>query len=271
MRISASGHSPDAHGVTPLLVPLRKEGTMPHARRLRLLPLLFILPLVAVPAMAGDDHHDGRHLRAKLIGFQEVPAVSTVARGDFKATIAEDEQSIEYELTYSGLQGTVLQAHIHVAQRDVNGSIVIWLCGTAALPGPGGGQRRNFRINCSARWILERVPRACDLRPGRPAPDCGAVYDPARDRPVAATQGGRAPHHRAWAFHRRRRPPRPAPPGTGALDPREGTDRRDRHGRGAGAPGRERFRRRRLARAGRTATSGARRPDEPLRVAGHAP
>jgi len=88
--------------------------------------------------MAGDDHHDGSHLRAKLIGFQEVPAVSTVASGDFKATIADDDQSIEYELTYSGLQGTVQQAHIHVAQRAVNGSIVIWLCGTTALPGPAG-------------------------------------------------------------------------------------------------------------------------------------
>src|SRR2546428_13650758 len=107
MRISASGRSPDAHGVTPLPVPLRKEATMPHARRLRLLPLLFILPLVAVPAMAGDDHHDGRHLPAKLIGVQEVPAVSTVARGDFKATIAEDDQSTEYEITYNGLPGSL--------------------------------------------------------------------------------------------------------------------------------------------------------------------
>src|SRR5437899_461667 len=111
---------------------------MPRSKRIRLLPLLFILPLVAVPAMAGDDDHDGRHLHAQLIGFQEVPAVSTVASGDLKATIARDEQSIEYELTYSGLQGTVQQAHIHVAQRSVNGSIVIWLCGTAALPGPAG-------------------------------------------------------------------------------------------------------------------------------------
>src|SRR5438445_719279 len=140
MRISASGRSPDAHGVTPLPVPLRKEPTRPHCRRIRILPLLFILPLVAVPAMAGDEHHDGRHLRAKLIGFQEVPAVSTVASGDFKATIARGDQSIEYELTYSGLQGTVQQAHIHVAQRAVNGSIVIWLCGTTTNPGPAGTQ-----------------------------------------------------------------------------------------------------------------------------------
>ena len=128
MRISGSGHSPD----------VQREATMPHARRIRLLLLLLILPLAAVPAMAGDDHQGGRNLRARLNGFHEVPSVSTVASGDLKATIARDEQSIEYELTYSGLQGTVQQAHIHVAQRSVNGSIVIWLCGTAAFPGPAG-------------------------------------------------------------------------------------------------------------------------------------
>jgi hypothetical protein len=34
----------------------------------------------------------------------------------------------------------VTQAHIHVAQRGVNGSIVIWLCGTTTNPGPEGTQ-----------------------------------------------------------------------------------------------------------------------------------
>src|SRR5262249_45707099 len=38
---------------------------------------------------------------------------------------------ITYELRYSGLQGTVQQAHIHVGQPGVNGSIVIWLCQTS--------------------------------------------------------------------------------------------------------------------------------------------
>jgi CHRD domain len=79
-------------------------------------------------------------IEASLIGFQEVPAVSTVASGAFHATISEDEQSIDYELTYSGLQATVTQGHIHVAQRSVNGSIVIWLCDTETTPGPEGTQ-----------------------------------------------------------------------------------------------------------------------------------
>ncbi len=79
-------------------------------------------------------------LLAHLHGFQEVPSVSTAAHGEFRATISKDEQSIQFELTYEGLQNTVTQSHIHVAQRGVNGSIVIWLCGTQSNPGPTGTQ-----------------------------------------------------------------------------------------------------------------------------------
>jgi hypothetical protein len=79
-------------------------------------------------------------IRATLIGFDEVPSVSTVANGDFRATINKGDQSITYTLTYQGLQGNVTQSHIHVAQPSVNGGIYIWLCGTSSNPGPSGTQ-----------------------------------------------------------------------------------------------------------------------------------
>ena len=104
---------------------------MRHAR----IPFLLILSLVTAPAVASAER-----IKATLIGYEEVPAVSTVASGEFSAKIDNNNQSIDYELTYSGLQGTVTQAHIHVAQLSVNGSIVIWLCGTATNPGPAGTQ-----------------------------------------------------------------------------------------------------------------------------------
>jgi CHRD domain len=75
-------------------------------------------------------------IQATLIGFQEVPAVSTVATGEFRATIDHDEDSIDYEISYQGLQGTVQQSHIHVGQFSVTGSIVIWLCQTVTTPAP---------------------------------------------------------------------------------------------------------------------------------------
>jgi len=108
---------------------------MRHSRPKRLLTLVLLLLLLAVPAVASAER-----IQATLTGYEEVPVVSTVASGEFRAMISGDGESMDYELTYSGLQGTVAQAHIHVAQLSVNGSIVIWLCGTATNPGPAGTQ-----------------------------------------------------------------------------------------------------------------------------------
>ena len=100
---------------------------------------LAMLFLLTGNAHSDDKHKDkGTLLHARLIGFQEVPSVSTVATGELHARINPGDSSIDYTLTYSGLQGTVQQAHIHVAQRSVNGSIVIWFCGTTTNPGPAG-------------------------------------------------------------------------------------------------------------------------------------
>ena len=76
------------------------------------------------------------HIHANLTGYQEVPSVSTPASGSFDAKIANDDESISYELTFSDLVGTVAQSHIHIAQPAVNGSIVVWLCQTAGTPAP---------------------------------------------------------------------------------------------------------------------------------------
>ncbi len=91
--------------------------------------------LVALPVFA-----DGPHFHADLIGFNEVPSISTAGHGTFDGVAAGDWQSINWTLSFDGLQSPVAQAHIHFAQTAVNGPIVIWLCGTAALPGPAGTQ-----------------------------------------------------------------------------------------------------------------------------------
>ncbi len=73
--------------------------------------------------------------KAKLQGIQEVPAVSTAATGECRLKISKDETSIDYEVTYSGIEGaTVLASHIHFAQPGVNGGIVIHFCGTGGKP-----------------------------------------------------------------------------------------------------------------------------------------
>jgi hypothetical protein len=66
--------------------------------------------------------------------------VSTVAKGKFRAEI--DGDSIDYRLTYTGIEGgTTLAAHIHFGQRHTAGGVSAFLCGGGdkpACPTPGG-------------------------------------------------------------------------------------------------------------------------------------
>jgi CHRD domain len=105
---------------------------------MRMLPIV-AASLLAIATMSASADGENK-IRAKLTGYQEVPSVSTAAAGSFVAQVAADEQSFHYELSFGGLQGNVLQSHIHFGQKSVNGTILIWLCGTTANPGPAGTQ-----------------------------------------------------------------------------------------------------------------------------------
>jgi len=95
--------------------------------------LMALLAALATGAPAKDH---GERLEAKLRGFNEVPPVSTAATGTFKASFNAANNSISYELSYSGLEGDVRQAHIHFGQKGVTGGISIWLCQTATNVDP---------------------------------------------------------------------------------------------------------------------------------------
>jgi CHRD domain-containing protein len=95
--------------------------------------------LVAMSAaLAASTASADDKIRARLMGFQEVPVVSTEASGTFNAVISPNGDAIDYEITYTGIQGTVTQSHVHAGQRGVNGGIVLWVCGTTGTPGPAG-------------------------------------------------------------------------------------------------------------------------------------
>jgi CHRD domain len=108
--------------------------TLPRAS-LVLTVLVAAVAGLAAPALAKDS---ADRLEARLRGFNEVPPVSTAASGNFKATINTVSNSISYELSYSGLEGDVRQAHIHFGQKGVAGGISIWLCQTATNVDPTG-------------------------------------------------------------------------------------------------------------------------------------
>jgi hypothetical protein len=92
---------------------------------------------LSVTTARGDGSGQGsRDLRAELRASNEVPLVSSAATGRFRARIAEDGQSFDYWLDYAAFEGTVTQAHIHIAQKFASGGISVWLCQTAGTPAP---------------------------------------------------------------------------------------------------------------------------------------
>ena len=98
-----------------------------------------------------------KRLKGDLSGYQENPDISTVATGSFTATLDDDARTITYKLTYSGLEGSVTQAHVHFGKRAINGGISFFLCGTAASPGPAGTP------TCPTDGTVSRTVMAADI------------------------------------------------------------------------------------------------------------
>jgi hypothetical protein len=92
-----------------------------------------VLSAVAGTALAFGDGE--RRFSEFLTGLKEAPQiVLTSGTGTFKATIAKDGSSIEYELTFQNLESDARQAHIHLGYPQNAGNIVLWLCDS---DGPG--------------------------------------------------------------------------------------------------------------------------------------
>ena len=71
---------------------------------------------------AGNGGND-RKINVDLTGFEEVPVVITTGNGELKLTISESGNAVDYVLSFADLQADITQAHIHVAQKNVNGGV----------------------------------------------------------------------------------------------------------------------------------------------------
>jgi hypothetical protein len=91
------------------------------------------LVLAGAVAFAKGDNGK-RSFSAKLNGYNEAPSKSTVARGTFRAKIQNGGSKIHFKLQYEGLETDSLFAHIHFAQKHVNGGIHAFLCGGGSKP-----------------------------------------------------------------------------------------------------------------------------------------
>jgi len=98
-----------------------------------------LVAVFAVLAVVGSGVGAGGKQMVKadtLTGYQEAtPAgVSSTATGSFEATIDDAAQTIDYTLSYSGLEAPVLFAHIHFGNRFTSGGVSAFLCGGGGKP-----------------------------------------------------------------------------------------------------------------------------------------
>jgi hypothetical protein len=97
-----------------------------------------VVAVVAALSAAGADasgRFKSRRFHAFLDGTQEVPALSTPATGEFRATLSADGSTLTYELTYSALEGgTPTASHVHIGQPGANGGVMFFLCGGGSKP-----------------------------------------------------------------------------------------------------------------------------------------
>ena len=95
--------------------------------------VIALLLAAAGVTVAGADRGGGG-FDARLKGYEEVPAISTVATGSFSADVDRAAQTITYRLSFSGLESPVLFSHIHLGQKTANGGVSAFLCGGGSKP-----------------------------------------------------------------------------------------------------------------------------------------
>ena len=135
--------------------------------------ILRILIMLVVGVLATATAAKADQIRALLTGYEETPAaVSTTGRGEFVAVIDNDGDTIHYRETFSGLQGSVTQSHIHVGQLSITGSIVIFLCQTASNPDPTG-----LAPQCPQQGTVSGTITAANVIAGSQAPQQLAAGD----------------------------------------------------------------------------------------------
>lgn len=101
---------------------------------IKLTLLLMILGMLPTDSQA----QQGRRFGARLVSYEEVPALSAAAEGTFNMVIDASDTSFDFDLTFTGISGSgATQAHIHLGQKGVNGGITVFFC-TNLGNGPAG-------------------------------------------------------------------------------------------------------------------------------------
>ncbi len=79
---------------------------------------------------------DATEFSARLVGFEEVPAVfSATGKGTLDLKLDKKARTITFTLTYSGLSAPATASHIHFGKRHVAGGITVFFCTNPITPG----------------------------------------------------------------------------------------------------------------------------------------
>jgi hypothetical protein len=109
---------------------------MRRTKLISALSLAGIGVLLAANAVAGGYGRNSDNFVVQMQGFQEVPAVVSGGSGQCRIQINEAAGTIDYQVGFEDLEGSITQSHIHIGQPNVAGGISLWLCQTTGTPAP---------------------------------------------------------------------------------------------------------------------------------------
>jgi hypothetical protein len=100
--------------------------------------------LLVSPSAGASDRRGPNHFTVDLVGFQEVPSISTTGHAHLELTIDDAAETIEFEMTFADLEGVgttpfvtngvVTASHIHIGARGTNGGVSVFFCGGGGKP-----------------------------------------------------------------------------------------------------------------------------------------
>src|SRR5260370_32466943 len=93
----------------------------------------FTALFVCLGAFSAPARDRDRQFRANLNTFEETPAIVGNGAGHLRLTLHND-MTMDFELTFSGLTGAPMVAHIHIGQRGNAGGVTIFFCGGGGRP-----------------------------------------------------------------------------------------------------------------------------------------
>lgn len=121
--------------------------------------ILALIPLVAAATLmtlgARAEHDEATTYRAQLSGFGEVPPKLADGQGTFTGTLSADGSSIAWTLSYTGLTGPPLFAHIHFGQPQNTGSVMVFFCGGGGRPACPDGPDHSGSV--SGTWTAADI------------------------------------------------------------------------------------------------------------------